>query len=69
MSPKEGIFYAGVMIGLIVCVTGARMLQLHNLIGLAVGVIAGAGLGYLAQQAYIKLTTRDDPQDRDFLDR
>ncbi|MFN0055635.1 MAG: hypothetical protein ACKV0T_26095 [Planctomycetales bacterium] len=64
MSPKEGVFYAGLMSGLIIGVTGARLLELHQLIGLFAGVVIGAGLGYFAQQTFIKMTKRDD-DDRD----
>ena len=53
MSPKEGVFYVGVMAGLIACSMGARALGIHHLIGLAAGVFVGAGLGYTAQQIYI----------------
>jgi hypothetical protein len=52
MSPKEGVFYAGVMAGLILGAVTARFLGLHQLIGLGIGVFGGAGLGYLLQQAF-----------------
>ena len=50
MSPKEGVFYAGLMLGLIAASLCAQALHIHHLIGLAVGVVAGAGLGYGMQQ-------------------
>jgi hypothetical protein len=63
MSPKDGIFTAGVMFGIILCVTGARALGIHHIVGLIVGVLAGAGIGYVAQQAYIN--SRRPPDQRD----
>lgn len=53
MSVKDGLFNAGVMVGIILCVTGARALNIHYIVGLIAGVVAGAGLGYFLQQAYI----------------
>ncbi len=52
MSPKEGIFYAGVMAGIILGVTLARLLQLPHLVGLLGGFVLGMGLGAVAERVY-----------------
>ena len=61
MSPREGIFYAGWMAGIIVCVLTGRMLGINNIICLVAGVILGAGLGYVAQQAFLAVTAKSQP--------
>ena len=52
MSPKEGVFYAAWMAGIIITVPICRSLGVHHLIGLAIGVFVGAGLGFVAEQIY-----------------
>jgi hypothetical protein len=52
MSPKEGVFYAGVIAGLILGSIIARAMGWHHLVGLGLGVLAGAGIGYLLQTAF-----------------
>jgi hypothetical protein len=60
MTPKDGVFYVGVMLGLIAGSLGAKALEIHHLIGLAVGVFGGAGLGYAMQQLFFP-NKPDDP--------
>lgn len=72
MSTKEGIFYAGLMAGLVIGVTVARMLGLHHLIGLLAGAVLGLGLGYGAQKFYLSITGSSippTPDDREQFDR
>jgi hypothetical protein len=60
MTPKDGVFYAGVMLGILVGSLGAQALHIHNLIGLIGGVFLGAGLGYGMQQVFFP-NKPDDP--------
>jgi len=66
MTPKDGVFYAGVMSGILIGSLGAQAVGVHHLIGLAVGVFGGAGIGYLLQQSLFPDKPRDpdDSQDR-----
>ncbi len=52
MSPREGIYYVGLMGGIIAGVGIAQALSWHHLIGLGIGVVLGIGLGAVFQSAY-----------------
>lgn len=64
LTPKEGVFYAGVMVGILAGSLGAQALHIHHLIGLGVGVLGGAGLGYAMQQIFFprQPNDTDDPR-------
>ena len=53
MSPREGVYYAGWMVGIIVVVLVCRAAGIHHLIGLVLGLVLGLGLGTLAERAYV----------------
>jgi hypothetical protein len=52
MSPREGIYYVGLMGGIIAGVGIAQSMGWHHLIGLGIGVVLGIGLGAVFQSAY-----------------
>lgn len=52
MSPREGIYYVGLMGGIIAGVGIAQALSWHHLVGLGIGVVLGIGLGSVFQSAY-----------------
>lgn len=60
MSPREGLFYAGWMLGIVVCATLNRyFLGFHYLIGLIAGLVLGAGIGVGFQAIYDSLYRKD----------
>ena len=52
MSPREGIYYVGLMGGIIAGVGIAQAMAWHHLIGLGIGLVLGIGLGSVFQSAY-----------------
>ncbi len=52
MSPREGIFYAGWMGGIILCVLGGQLLNFHRILCLLAGVVIGAIIGAVLQKVY-----------------
>ena len=53
MSPREGVYYAVWMAGIIVGVSISRLLGWHHFAGLAIGLILGLGMATLAEKAYV----------------
>ena len=61
MSPKEGMYYLGMIIGMVAGVSTARALGWHQLVGLGCGVALGIGLGVLSERMYTGATKKSAP--------
>lgn len=55
MKPKEGVYYAAWMVGIIITVSVCRAIGLHHILGLVIGIGAGLCLGILAEKVYDQL--------------
>lgn len=65
MTPREGVFYAGWMAGIIATVPICRSLGMHKIVGLIIGVAVGAGIGFVAQKLFDNFkNNRPDDSDR-----
>ena len=53
MSPKEGVYYAAWMTGIITSVMLGRVLGWPHLVSLGIGIVGGLGLGMFAEKAYV----------------
>ena len=60
MTPREGVFYAAWMGGIIATVTVGRALNFHHLLSLDLGVGIGYGLGFMAEKAFDRYQSRRD---------
>lgn len=65
MSPREGIYYVGLMGGIIAGVGIAQALSWHHLVGLGIGVVLGIGLGAVFQSAYDRNRAERNARSRD----
>ena len=63
MSPKEGMYYVGMITGMVAGVSTARMLGWHQLVGLGCGVALGIGLGILCERFYTGMTKKTPKAD------
>lgn len=52
MKPREGVYYAGWMFGIIVTVFVCRLIGLHQIAGLVIGLVVGLGFGIVAEKVY-----------------
>lgn len=52
MSPREGVYYAGLMGGIVCGVMIARATGLHHIVGLIIGLVIGLGVGTVLEKAY-----------------
>ena len=52
MSPREGVYYAGLMGGIVCGVMIARATGLHHIVGLVIGFVIGLGVGTVLEKAY-----------------
>ena len=64
LSPREGVYYAAWMAGIIATVTVSRAMGIHHLIGLILGLGIGFCLGIAAEKAYDRYTNQSDTFDQ-----
>ncbi len=60
MSNREGMYYVGMIAGMILGVTLARMMGWHHLIGLVCGIAAGVPLGITSERLYVSMTKKPE---------
>lgn len=56
MSPREGMYYVGMILGMVAGVSFSRAMGWHNLIGLACGIGVGFPLGIVFERLYTRMT-------------
>ena len=55
MSPKEGVFYAAWMTGIIIAHSVCKyVFHLNQIVSLIIGVVFGAAVGYAAERLFSK---------------
>lgn len=59
MKPREGVYYAAWMAGIIVTVPICRAIGLHHILGLVIGVGVGFCLGIGAEKLYDHFFPKD----------
>lgn len=64
MSPREGVYYIGMIGGMVAGVSIARALGWHQLVGLACGLGLGWPLGYLCERMYVSLNSSNNSSRR-----
>lgn len=57
MSPREGMYYAGLMGGIIAGVMISRAMGWPQIAGLIVGLIVGVGIGHMVERAYSNMVS------------
>ncbi len=57
MSPREGMYYIGMISGMIAGVSAARVLGWHHLVGLLCGLAVGWPLGMMFEKMYSSMTS------------
>ena len=61
MSPREGMYYVGMILGMVGGVTFSRLMGWHHLIGLGCGIAVGFPLGIVFERMYARLTAKPGP--------
>ena len=52
MSPREGIYYAGLMGGVAATTVGLRSLGVHHIVSVIIGGVVGLSLGWALERTY-----------------
>lgn len=60
MDNREGMYYVGMITGMILGVTLARMMGWHHLIGLLCGIVAGVPMGIASERFFVSMTRKPD---------